>query len=83
MDEPPAPPARLVGAVARGGVPLFELDLSGPVVVAIGNEARGLSQQTVERCDQLVTVPMRSGCESLNAAVSGALIVYERYRFSG
>lgn len=73
----------LVCAVARGGQPLFEASLDGRIAIALGNEKRGLSDQLLTAASRLVTIPMAGGCESLNVAVSGALLMYERVRRCG
>ena len=49
----------------------------GPVCVLIGNEAHGLDHDLIERADLRATIPMPGGVESLNAAISAALIMYE------
>ena len=46
----------------------------------IGNEAGGLSDAVSGRADTLLKIPMEGELESLNAAVSAALFMYELYR---
>ena len=46
----------------------------------IGNEARGIKEQTADRCDQLIKIPMPGGAESLNASVAAAVLLYEAVR---
>ena len=72
--------AGVLAAVPHGGAPLHECDLSGAWLVLIGGEGGGLPGGTSELADARVTVPMRPGVESLNAAVAAALIVYEARR---
>ena len=48
--------------------------------VLIGNEAKGLSDGVSEKADRLLKIPMEGELESLNAAVSAALFMYEVYR---
>jgi len=64
----------------RGGRSLFEADLSGPVAVLIGGEGGGLPAALVDAADERVTIPMQAPVESLNAAVTAALILYEARR---
>lgn len=73
---------QFVAAVARGGEPMFGLDFDQRVVLMVGNEARGLSASATRAAQRLVTVPMWGGCESLNVAVSGSLLMYEYRRSS-
>ena len=72
--------AGVLAAVPRGGVPLHECDLSGSWLVLIGGEGGGLPGGTSALADARVTVPMRPGVESLNAAVAAALLAYEARR---
>jgi len=68
---------RSFATVVRGGTPYRDADLSGPCLVVIGNEAAGLDEAAVARCDEKVTIPMAGRSESLNAAVAASLIVFE------
>lgn len=69
----------VISAFADGKSSLFDRDLKGPLAVIIGSEARGLSEE-VRRLTEPVFIPMAEGTESLNAAVSGAIILYEAVR---
>jgi tRNA G18 (ribose-2'-O)-methylase SpoU len=63
--------------VPRGGRSPFDADLTGPLALLVGGEGHGLDPSLVEAADERVTMPMQAPVESLNAAVSAALIVYE------
>ncbi len=71
---------RIVATVPRDGRSLFEIDLTGPIAVVIGGEGQGLPASVVEAADECVTIQMQAPVESLNAAVTAALIVYEARR---
>jgi TrmH family RNA methyltransferase len=71
---------RLVAATPRDGRSLFEVDLRGPVVIMIGGEGSGLPPTLVAQADERVSVPMQAPVESLNAAVTAALLLYEARR---
>jgi len=71
---------RIVATTPRGGRSLFDVDLSGRTAVIIGGEGAGLGKSIVDAADVRVTIPMESPVESLNAAVTAALIVYEARR---
>ncbi|MGD8735198.1 MAG: 23S rRNA (guanosine(2251)-2'-O)-methyltransferase RlmB, partial [Anaerolineae bacterium] len=58
-------------------IPYTEADLSGAVGLVVGSEGKGLARLVRETCDFLIRVPMRGQVESLNAAVAGALALYE------
>jgi len=67
----------VVGLAADGDVSLPDLDLAtGPLVVVIGSEGKGLSRLVTETCDQLVSIPMHSQLESLNAGVAAGIALY-------
>ena len=58
--------------------PLYwETDLLGPVGVIVGSEGEGVSRLLRERSDGVIRIPMWGQTTSLNAAVAGALALYE------
>jgi TrmH family RNA methyltransferase len=71
---------RVWAAAAGGGTCLWEADLTLPAVVLFGQEGAGLPKVLVEAADGILTIPMNSGVNSLNVAVSAGLVVYEAYR---
>jgi 23S rRNA (guanosine2251-2'-O)-methyltransferase len=74
----------VVGLAAAGDVSLPDLDLAdGPLVVVVGSEGGGLSRLVAETCDHLVSVPMSSRLESLNAGVAAGIVLYEVARARG
>jgi 23S rRNA (guanosine2251-2'-O)-methyltransferase len=67
----------VVGLAADGDVSLPDLDLAdGPLVVVVGSEGDGLSRLVAETCDQLVSIPMATDLESLNAGVAAGVALY-------
>ncbi|GAA0450719.1 23S rRNA (guanosine(2251)-2'-O)-methyltransferase RlmB [Streptomyces sp. NPDC046215] len=71
----------VVGLAADGDVELHELEaLSGPVVIVVGSEGKGLSRLVGETCDFRVRIPMPGGAESLNAGVAAGVVLYEASR---
>jgi TrmH family RNA methyltransferase len=77
IDEARRHGCRIVATVPRDGVSIFDADLGGPIAVLIGGEGGGLAHAIVDAADERVTIPMQAPVESLNAAVSAALILYE------
>ncbi|MGE5560461.1 MAG: 23S rRNA (guanosine(2251)-2'-O)-methyltransferase RlmB, partial [Chloroflexota bacterium] len=73
----------VVGADMSGDKTCYEQDLRGPVAIVVGGEGKGVSRLVRERCDFLVRLPMRGHVGSLNAAVAGALLIYEVLRQRG
>ena len=70
----------LVAAVARGGTPHLDAPLAGTVAIVVGNEAHGLADHVVERCDDTVTITMDGPAESLNVAMAGTVLCFEALR---
>ena len=60
-----------------------EIDLTGALGMVVGSEGRGLGRLVREQCDALVCLPMEGRVGSLNAAVSGAIVLYEALRQRG
>lgn len=55
----------------------YQVDFSGPCAIIIGNEGRGISKLTAQKCDKLIKIPMVGKINSLNASVAGGIIMYE------
>lgn len=66
----------VVGLDEGGDLPLRDLDLTGPSVVVVGNETRGLTRAWREACDDVVSIPMVGAASSLNAAVAGSVVLH-------
>lgn len=59
---------------------IWKTDLKIPLALVIGGEAEGAGQGLRAACDEKIAIPMPAGSESLNAAVSGSIILYEIMR---
>ncbi len=67
-----------LGLDMDGDVSLPELGLvDTPVVIVVGSEGKGLSRLVAQTCDQIVSIPMSSAVESLNAGVAAGVALYE------
>ena len=71
---------RVIATVPRNGRSLFDVDLRRPASVLIGGEGAGLADAVVDAADDRISIPMQIPVESLNAAVTAALVVYEARR---
>ena len=69
-----------IGIDMAGDKGYTQADYRQPVALAIGAEGKGLSRLVKERCDQIVSIPMKGHVASLNASVAGALVMYEAER---
>lgn len=63
-----------------GGKPWNEQDYSGAVALVIGSEGRGISRLVKEKCDFIVSLPMKGKINSLNASVAAGILMYEVVR---
>ena len=71
---------RLIATVPRGGTALESADLRAPAAILLGGEGHGLPAAILDAADVRVTIPMQAPVESLNAAVTAALVAYEARR---
>lgn len=68
----------VAGLDERGDRTLWDLRVGpGPVALVLGSEGSGLSRLVGERCDEVVSIPMRGRLSSLNVATAGALACFE------
>jgi len=58
----------------------YDVDLKNKVIIAVGNEASGVSEEITEICSNKVKIPMPGGAESLNVAIAGSIMIYEAVR---
>lgn len=70
----------LFGTVKDAPASLYQADFSTPVCIVIGGEEKGLRPLVREQCDFLVSIPMRPGIDSLNAATAAAIVLFEIFR---
>jgi RNA methyltransferase, TrmH family len=71
---------RIVATTPHGGTPIGDATLTGPLAILIGGEGPGLPPPLADAADERVTIPMQPPVESLNAAVTAALMLYEARR---
>lgn len=70
----------IVGADPKASVSLYEADLRGAVALVVGGEDVGLRPLVKERCDLVVSIPMKGWISSLNVAVAAAIFMFEAVR---
>ena len=70
----------VVGTHLQGGQMPFEVDLTLPLVLVMGNEEKGLSPLVKDICEILIKIPMRGKTASLNVAAATAVLLYEVQR---
>ena len=77
FDEAPGP---RIALVPRDGRQLAELDFGKRVTFVLGAERTGLPEDVLAACEEVASIPIAAGAESLNVAVAGALALYELRR---
>ena len=63
-----------------GGEVMYRANLTGPIGLVIGNEGSGVSRLVKEKCDYVVSIPMKGDIDSLNASVAAGVLAYEVVR---
>lgn len=71
---------RVLGLDESGTVDVRDADLTGPLLIVVGNETTGLTSGWRESCDGLLSIPMRGAASSLNAATAGSIVLHEAMR---
>ncbi|MDQ7838436.1 MAG: 23S rRNA (guanosine(2251)-2'-O)-methyltransferase RlmB [Thermodesulfobacteriota bacterium] len=70
----------VIGTAAEADKTIYETDLKTNVALVIGSEAKGMRPLVRRHCDLMVSVPMLGKVSSLNAAVAGAVVLFEILR---
>lgn len=73
---------KLVVSSLQGKNNFFEENLQGKVMIAVGNEGNGVSEEVYDIADIKVKIPMPGEAESLNVAVATSIMIYEKIRQS-
>ncbi len=73
------PEFKIIGTTAHNEYPIYSADLSGPLLLMIGNETMGLNKAFKDYCDMLCTIPMseKSYASSFNVACAASIMLYE------
>lgn len=74
---------RIVGASPDGARRFDQLGWTGPTLVLLGDERKGLTSREVATCDELARIPMCGQVDSLNVGVAAGVMLYELYRQRG
>lgn len=71
---------QIIATTAHSRTSYLDIDYRKPTAFLIGQEAAGLPKDIMESADIKVFIPMKEGVESLNAAVSASILIYEAFR---
>lgn len=73
----------VIGTSGDADKTVYQVDLKGPTALVLGAEGPGMRQLTRKTCDELVSIPMKGGVESLNVSVASGVCLYEALRQRG
>ena len=62
--------------VTQDSTPLWEVEVPQKWVLLMGHEGRGISQEVLDICDEVVTIEMQEGVKSFNVGVAASLMMY-------
>jgi 23S rRNA (guanosine2251-2'-O)-methyltransferase len=71
---------KVICATEKSGEPVSDASLTGPVVLVLGSEEKGISRELISLSDHRVKIPMSGTIESLNVSVSAGILIYEIIR---
>ena len=71
---------KVISAAERQGKPASEADFTGPAVLILGSEDKGISRELINLSDVLVKIPMKGKISSLNVSVAAGILLYEAMR---
>src|SRR5262249_34897455 len=71
---------RAIAVLPHEGKPIYEMDFRRPPAIVVGSEGAGLPPGLIDSADERATIPMQTPVESLNAAVTAAIVLYEARR---
>jgi RNA methyltransferase, TrmH family len=71
---------QVIATLPTATQPYWEIDLTKPSLIVLGNEGAGLSQKLITLADKIVSIPLGKKIESLNVAIACAVLLYEGKR---
>jgi TrmH family RNA methyltransferase len=73
---------KIAGTDSKGALPLKNETLQRPVLLVLGNEAKGMSVALKNLCGVVVSIPLSGNVNSLNVASAAGIFMWEIYRNS-
>jgi 23S rRNA (guanosine2251-2'-O)-methyltransferase len=70
----------VTGLAGEASQPIWEVDLTVPIALVLGNEGNGLHRLVKQKCDFLVSLPIRGNVGSYNVSVAAGIALYEVLR---
>jgi 23S rRNA (guanosine2251-2'-O)-methyltransferase len=68
---------KIISAAEKGGTAVSEVPLTGPTVLILGSEEKGISRELIALSDHQVKIPMTGAIASLNVSVAAGILLYE------
>jgi 23S rRNA (guanosine2251-2'-O)-methyltransferase len=68
---------KLVAATEKTENLIYDVDMTGPTAIIMGSEGKGISRLVKDKCDFIVSLPMKGKINSLNASVAAGILMYE------
>ena len=72
--------SKVVGASEKSAVNYTQVDYTGPIALILGSEDKGICNDVLKLCDELVAIPEFGHINSLNVSVAGGIMMYEVVR---
>jgi 23S rRNA (guanosine2251-2'-O)-methyltransferase len=70
----------IVGSYLEGAKDYTKVDYKVPIAVIVGNEEKGIRKLSADKCDHLVSIPMKGKIQSLNVSVATGVLLFEILR---
>ena len=74
---------KIVAATEKSDTPLWAGDLKGRVAIVLGSEDKGISIESLKRCEQQLAIPLKGEISSLNVSVAAGILIFEVIRQRG
>jgi TrmH family RNA methyltransferase len=70
-------PYQIIGSSGKAEQVIFDVDMTKPTVLILGNETVGMSQGYWEICDSVVKIPIGGALSSINVSCAASILLYE------
>jgi 23S rRNA (guanosine2251-2'-O)-methyltransferase len=68
---------QIIGATEKASKPYYLADFKKPTAILLGSEEKGIAEENLRLCDDLINIPMTGGVGSLNVSVAAGIILFE------
>jgi TrmH family RNA methyltransferase len=71
---------KIIGTDSKGAVSISDCKINRPIMIIIGNEAKGMSIKLKELCDRIIKIPMQGNINSLNVSCAASILMWEIFK---